>query len=265
MTNSQNNPGHHPDTDRLIRDLQQFGWCRIESVFSPQELAPIVQKIRFFTSKLELDPDNISLTDSGGSGAVAPRKLTEPFFRDPQFRRLAFDPRLLRYVESATGPRPDLVLDHVFMKPAKIGAEKPWHQDDYYFRIKPHGAGLSAWIALCDADTANGCLYYFSGSHARGLLEHDQIAGEPGSAHIIGNPDQFGRPVAVPARAGDVIFHHFHTVHGSGANLSNRDRPAYATHWTGNGVVASGPSWPRAYHLRDEYHDLLGRESLRNL
>ena len=248
----------------MVRELEQFGWSRVESVFSAEELTPIIHQVRFFASKLELDPGRITLTDRDDSGALAPRKLTEPFFRDPCLRRLVFDRRLLRYIEPVTGPQPDLILDHVFIKPAKIGSEKPWHQDDYYFRIEPRAAGLSAWIALCDADDENGCLRYISGSHTQGLLEHRQISGEPGSAHVSLDREDLDEPVTVPVRTGDVIFHHFHTIHGSGPNSTDHDRLGYATHWIGRVIAASGPSWPNAYHLREKYHELLEQESLRN-
>ena len=59
----------------------------------------------------------------------------------------------------------------VFCKPAGTGKSVPYHQDGPYWPIVPLRA-CSAWIALDDADAANGALRVLPGTHAAGAVKH---------------------------------------------------------------------------------------------
>ncbi|MBA3847607.1 MAG: phytanoyl-CoA dioxygenase family protein [Planctomycetes bacterium] len=171
------------------------------------------------------------------------RKLDEPARRDPIFRAAIATPALLAIAYELTGGG-DAGLacysDQVFMKPARCGSEKPLHQDNSYFRVTPNSTGITCWLAIDDATTANGCLHYVPGSHRLGLLNHRSIN------HIHLTPDvdaPLGAEVAVPVRAGTCIFHHLLTLHGSKANLSEHPRRAYAIHYANRCATASNRAW----------------------
>lgn len=243
--------------------LREHGWARVEKVFSEGELEKIAERVRYHATRQLLDLDNPTLTDISSNGLPTTRKLSEPFFLDPLFRRLAFDPRIIQLIAPVVGPGPELLFDHVFMKPARCGTPKYWHQDGFYYDIEPPDKGVSVWVALHDADKGNGCLNYYEGTHHSGLLPHDQPGGEPAHARISIGSLELGTPVAVPASRGDVILHYFHTVHGSGANKTVNDRWAYSSHWIGKGVEGGGASWSKTYPLRMGYQELIEKESLR--
>ena len=57
-------------------------------------------------------------------------------------------------------------------KPALIGSEKPWHQDNAYFKYAPLEKVVGFWMALDDADRTNGCMHVLPGWHRRGGLRH---------------------------------------------------------------------------------------------
>ena len=250
-------------TPDLHRHLEERGWVRIRSVFEEGELDPIIERVRYHAGRQAVDAANPTTTDVSERGESTPRKLAESFFVDPLFRQLTFDRRIIELVAPVVGPRPELIFDHFFLKPSYYGASKHWHQDGFYYHIDPPDRGISVWLALHDADESNGCLSYYAGSHKLGLLPHYQPDGQPGLAGISMELSELGEPTPVPARRGDVLLHHFHTVHGSGTNKSPFDRFAYACHWFDPSAKAGGPAWSRTYPPRADYRALVESESLR--
>ena len=79
--------------------------------------------------------------------------------------------------------------------------------------------------ALDDATLENGCLHYIAGSHRWGLLPKPVIAGELHGIKDFLNEQQqkqFEHPQPAPVKAGEAIFHHPLTLHGSGENKSEQ-------------------------------------------
>ena len=95
-----------------------------------------------------------------------------------------------------------------------------WHQDfSYWTRTKPI-AHLTCWCGLDDSTKENGCLQYIPGSHNWGLLPKPVIAGElQGIRDFLTEEQkkQFEHPQLAEVKAGEAIFHHSLTLHGSGA------------------------------------------------
>lgn len=131
--------------------------------------------------------------------------------------------------------------DQLFYKPAKKGGVVAWHQDySYWTRTKPV-AHLTCWCALDDATVENGCLQYIPGSHQWGLLPKPVIAGELQGIKDFLNEEQqekFAHPVYAPVKAGEAIFHHSLTLHGSGENKSRQPRRAFVINVFADGVVS---------------------------
>jgi ectoine hydroxylase-related dioxygenase (phytanoyl-CoA dioxygenase family) len=91
-------------------------------------------------------------------------------------------------IAEAAGTAVDVVNSFLWAKPAKVGSEKPWHQDmafapaDFHSR---YGNVLTAWIAVDPATVDNGCLQFVPGSHKLGVLPHVGDA-----EHADGQPRQ---------------------------------------------------------------------------
>ena len=117
--------------------------------------------------------------DVSESGETAPRKIDSPYLRHPVFRNFALDIRLRDILRRIIGEEPLLKSDQLFMKPPRFGSEKPYHQDNFYFRCTPGDHVVTAWIALDDVDEENGCLRYISGSHKKGIIGHVEVPGQP--------------------------------------------------------------------------------------
>ena len=170
-----------------------------------------------------------------GSATAAPgkkaplRKLNSLAAHDEFFRSVAMLPEILDIAAELTGSAGPLLLydDQAFLKPAFAGSEKPLHQDNSYFRMEPHDAAVTCWIAVDDSTLENGCMRYIPGSHKLGLLPHKALS----AAHLTPEaPFDPNDEIPAPVGAGGAIFHHLLCLHSSRANTSPRSRRAWALH-----------------------------------
>ncbi|MFO0979903.1 MAG: phytanoyl-CoA dioxygenase family protein [Planctomycetaceae bacterium] len=131
--------------------------------------------------------------------------------------------------------------DQLFCKPAKHGGVVAWHQDySYWTRTKPM-AHLTCWIGLDDATVDNGCVYYVPGSHRWDLLPITGLAGDMNAIRNVLTPEQWERfqnPVPVQLKAGECVFHHPLTVHGSFENRTENPRRAVVLNVVRDGVCS---------------------------
>jgi hypothetical protein len=160
----------------------------------------------------------------------------------PGLHDVLWNPRFLVAASQLLGDRPVRFWhDQLFWKPAKQGGVVAWHQDySYWTRTKPV-AHLTCWCGLDDATKENGCLQYIPGSHKWGLLPKPVIAGELEGIKDFLNDEQkkqFERPRFAELKAGEAVFHHPLTLHGSGANTSPRPRRAFVINAIADGVIS---------------------------
>lgn len=134
--------------------------------------------------------------------------------------QLWFDQAFLDLTEQFLGP--DIVLHHtkLFRKPAEKGAAFPMHQDWSYFPTLKD-TNLAAIVYVADADDAMGCLRAHAGSHKAG-----RMADSSGMSDVGEVQRRFPLETAtvLDGKAGDVVFFHSLTVHGSRINSSDRVR-----------------------------------------
>jgi hypothetical protein len=119
--------------------------------------------------------------------------------------------------------------DQLFCKPAHHGGVVAWHQDySYWTRTQPM-AHLTCWIGLDDATVDNGCVQYVPGSHRWPLLPVTGLAGDMNSIRSVLSDEQtrqFEKHVPAELKAGQCVFHHPLTVHGSYENRTSNPRRA---------------------------------------
>ena len=151
---------------------------------------------------------------------------------------------------------------HFFCKMPGDGKSVDWHQDCSYWPLTPTKA-VTVWLAIDDADQANGCMEVYAGSHESGLIDFDTSDADAGNVldQSVKNPEKYGRHQLTPLRAGQISIHSDLLVHGSQPNDSDRRRcgltlrycPANVTAylgWNQKGVAVSGQAdkqlWPGA-------------------
>jgi ectoine hydroxylase-related dioxygenase (phytanoyl-CoA dioxygenase family) len=158
--------------------------------------------------------------------------------------------------------------DQIFWKPPKKGGVVAWHQDySYWTRTKPV-AHLTCWCGLDDSTRENGCLQYIAGSHRWGLLPKTVLAGDIAGIKAYLNDEQkkqFEHPLYAEVKAGEAIFHHSLTLHGSGENKSDKPRRAFVINAFADGVISDSnepllegvPIVPKGEKMQGQFFPLL--------
>jgi ectoine hydroxylase-related dioxygenase (phytanoyl-CoA dioxygenase family) len=185
------------------------------------------------------------------------------------FHDVLWNPRFLVAASQLLGNVPVRFWhDQLFWKPAKKGGVVAWHQDySYWTRTKPI-AHLTCWCTLDDATKENGCLQYIAGSQNWGLLPKPVIAGElQGIKDFLKEEQkkQFENPQFAEVKAGEAIFHHSLTLHGSGENKSNKPRRAFVINCFSDGVISDSddpllegvPVVPKGEKMQGQFFPLL--------
>ena len=161
------------------------------------------------------------------------------------FHDVLWNPRFLVAASQLLGNRPVRFWhDQLFWKPPKKGGVVAWHQDySYWTRTKPV-AHLTCWCSLDNATLENGCLQYVPGSQRWGLLDKPNLAGDLMGIMDYLNEEQKMefKPIPVEVKAGEAIFHHSLTLHGSGENRSQQARRAFVINVFADGVKSDADS-----------------------
>lgn len=227
-----------------LEEFRRTGHLTVIDVFSEREIESALEDLSVWAEQfLESLPEEKRswYLEPAGAGKPLLRKLDNPVFHRHVFAQLARHPSLVRMVEQILGDGVSVFFSQVFMKPQEVGGRKPIHQDNFYFGPEDPNATLTAWIALDDATTENGCLYYCN-IHQLSLARHEAPADEPFNLQI---PEVLARQfemLPAPVPRGGVSFHHGNTPHQSSANRSERPRRAAAFHFIRNDARLSSPA-----------------------
>jgi ectoine hydroxylase-related dioxygenase (phytanoyl-CoA dioxygenase family) len=118
--------------------------------------------------------------------------------------------------------------EHAILKPARVGAETPWHQDEAYWGDEAEYNAISIWIPLQDATLTNGCMWFIPGTHKGEIVPHHCINHDVRVHGLeMDEPPPREKAVACPIPAGGCTIHHCRTMHYAGANTSDEPRRAY--------------------------------------
>lgn len=187
----------------------------------------------------------------------------------PGFHDVLWNPRFLVAASQLLGNQPVRFWhDQLFYKPPRKGGVVAWHQDYSYWTRTTPVAHLTCWCSLDDATKENGCLQYIPGSHRWGLLPKPVIAGELQGIREYLNEEQrkqFDHPRYAEVKAGEAVFHHSLTLHGSGENKSDRPRRAFVINAFADGVRSDSnesmlegvPVVPKGEKMQGQFFPLL--------
>jgi ectoine hydroxylase-related dioxygenase (phytanoyl-CoA dioxygenase family) len=172
------------------------------------------------------DQFDLAGTDEEGAEAKLPQILS-PSKYAPELLNGKFRHRVLEIAIKLLGEGAELGGDHAILKPARIGAPTPWHQDEAYWDPAYDYNAFSAWIPLQDATIENGCMWFVPGSHKMEVLTHHSIDHDPRIHGLEAESVDGSSAVACPIPAGGATFHLSRTLHYTGPNLSDGPRRAY--------------------------------------
>lgn len=125
--------------------------------------------------------------------------------------------------------------DQLFVKEAGALDRTAFHQDLSYFHLGGT-CGCVVWIPLDPVHRGGGAMGYVPGSHMWGQTFNPNVflceMPSPGSAgqnlpSVESAPGRYGVQY-VEVEPGDIVIHHFQTIHGSEGNQSSRSRRAFS-------------------------------------
>jgi len=185
---------------------------------------------------------------------------------DPAFAAFARSPAVSGLAAALGYRRPLPVQSMYITKQPSIGGEVVPHQDSTFLATVPRPSVFGVWVALEDADEANGCLWALPGSHRGGVLRRfgrglggeekgEEGAGEDGAGAAAAPVTVgFDRPapaydledgVPCPAPAGTLVLLHGSVVHWSAPNTGPASRHAFTLHIAegGRGSAWAADNW----------------------
>ena len=190
--------------------------------------------------------------------------ISSAHLKHPRVWEMLSHPQIVGYVSDLLGE--DVVGwgSHFFCKMPGDGKRVDWHQDCSYWPLTPTKA-VTVWLAIDDADAANGCMEVYCGSHKFGLIDFETSDASSNNVldQTVQNPEKYGRWQRTNLRAGQISIHSDLLLHGSAPNNSDRRRcgltlrycPADVVAylgWNRKGVVVNGSAnqtkWPGAEH-----------------
>lgn len=118
---------------------------------------------------------------------------------------------------------------HMIYKPARVGGELPWHQDEAYWDERFAYRALGCWVPLDVASVDSGCMHFLPGSHLRPIRAHEHIDADPLVQGLFAVDVDGSTEVPVPLQPGGATFHHCRTMHRTTPNTSDHPRRAWAT------------------------------------
>lgn len=189
---------------------------------------------------------------------------TTTWLRNEIVRQIALDSNLPRIAaELLQSSKVNFCDDQMFIKAPHTGDRTAVHQDMTYFHLTGN-QGCVMWICVDDADASSGAPFYLPGSHLWGqefapnvFMAQTHFPGSAGDdLDEIEDGISARETVSFHTKPGDIIVHHFRTVHGAGGNISNRPRRALSLRYAGDDIryqLRSGaPAQPYHHHaLRD--------------
>lgn len=205
--------------------FERDGFYHAKGVFGPDQLAELEQDFDRIVRQLTRSGEAIDATwestevdkiASEGDVILHTHNVQK---YSPRWMSALRDDRFLDVIEAIIGP--DIVLHHskLFQKPAEHGSPFPMHQDWPNFPTVKDTM-MAGIIHVSDATDEMGCLRVYPGSHRLGRVE-----GADGRSQND-TLDQYPIEDAtiLEAKAGDVVFFHYFTLHGSMPNRSEVTR-----------------------------------------
>ena len=207
--------------------FQEQGYLVVEEVFTAAEVTVFQRACSALLTQaqgLTTSTDRLKMKVFADSTTLV-QQVGDPHEMSGQWLDLVKDERLLDMVEALLGPNLMVYYSQLMLKAPHQGFTAPWHQDFAFF---PHSSAeiLACTVAIDDATVENGCIRVIPGSHQLGLLNHYDKAGV--FTGIVQDSSSFDEhtAVAIPAKAGSVIFWHSLTLHASHPNRTAQPRRA---------------------------------------
>ncbi len=211
------------EKNNIIRSYMSNGWVKIPKFLDKKELSSVKKKIDSLlnSKKKKYIGRDINYTDSNEINSfhkMHDLKWVKKFSKKKQVKS---------FIKLFLNSDPELRASELFAKPKMFGLPAPVHQDNFYWKVKNNNA-LTVWVALCSSDSKNGGVFYYNGSHKKGVFKHVPSFAKGTSQKIknLNALEKFKKTTPV-LKPGDALIHHVLIAHGSKRNKSNRPRQGW--------------------------------------
>lgn len=217
-------------TSEQVEAFDRDGFFVLESVFGPDELAPVIEALDEYEGETDaflklMDGDRLSIAESGaivfGVHPCVKYPAAKAFASHPVFADICID---------LVGDDVRLYWDQLVYKKPDKPRRFPFHQDNGYGFVEPQQY-LTCWVALTDATKSNGCPWIVPGVHRGGTIDHAYI--EPLGFECF---EDHADMVPVEAPAGSVVVFSSLTPHMTGANTTDAVRKSYIVQYAPDGA-----------------------------
>lgn len=246
--------------DALAAQFKRDGYVVVRRLLGPKLVAASLDALVDLASGRQPAGQAGILYEPGQDGAEIAaearidrvRKFID-FVEDfPALKRVAMLRNLHDVLDRLMGPERVLFQEMALVKPPRIGADKPWHQDASYFRIADPSLVVGTWIALDPALRNNGCMEVIPGSQLRGPVPHVH-ENDFNRCRIDDRYVDSRRAVQVEMQPGDALIFQSLLQHFTAANRSDLTRRAIQFHYHQIGTV-----WGSVADHQRLYHDAAG-------
>lgn len=218
-------------TDEQIAFYHREGYLAIDALTTREEVETLRELIdEMFASRTGHDDgDHHDLVGQDDEHPALPQ-ICFPEKYHPQLKELLLRANANVMARQLLGAGATAAAGAMILKPARYGAETPWHQDIAYWDPALEHNALTIWIPLQEATIENGCMQFVPRSHTGELLPHRSMNDDP-HIHALeiepGAINHIKGVVPCPLPAGGATFHHFGTLHYAGPNRTDHPRRAY--------------------------------------
>lgn len=154
--------------------------------------------------------------------------------------------------------------DQVFVKEPMTKERTAFHQDASYFEIEGDDCCV-LWVPVDPVTLENGAMLYIRGSHKgtelyqpNTFISQAALPGSEGTVlpNIEDNLDDYD-VIHFDVEPGDVLVHHYKTIHGTGGNQSSYQvRRAASLRYSGDDIrFKSRPGVPKQLHHTHQLKD----------
>ena len=168
------------------------------------------------------------------------------------------DSKVVDILSEIIGPNVKCMQSMLFVKaPGKPG--QAWHQDEFYIPTRDKSL-TGVWIAVDDADIANGCLWVIPGSHNNMSIKrrYPYSGNEYGDVDSCDlNPYSEKDAIPVEVKKGSVVFFNGYLFHSSLRNKTkDRFRTALVSHYMSAESMLPW-NWDGRIELREDMRDII--------
>ena len=153
---------------------------------------------------------------------------------------IASHPDLLDIIEGILGPDIMIYGAEFFIKEPQTPHIVSMHQDLTYWGLGATDHLVTAWVALSEVHTKNGCMQFVAGSHQNQILPHvdtfaeNNLLSRGQEIQVDVKPEE---KTDIILRPGQLSLHHGRMIHGSGPNQSDERRVGFVIRYVSPEVM----------------------------